>query len=75
MLNGTSFVAVRAIISKLVMPDELGKINSLFGVLEAFVPLIYGPLYSRIYALTLDGFSGCFFMIGGGLTLPALAVF
>lgn len=75
LLNGTSFIAMRAMITKLVLPEELGKINSLFGVGEALVPLIYGPLYSRIYARTIDSFPGCFYLVGGGLTVPALFIF
>lgn len=75
ILNGTSFIAMRAMITKLVLPEELGKINSLFGVFEAIVPLIYGPLYSRIYAKTINYFPGCFYIVGGGLTVPALFIF
>ncbi|XP_066142939.1 lysosomal proton-coupled steroid conjugate and bile acid symporter SLC46A3-like [Euwallacea fornicatus] len=72
---GTSFIAMRAMISKLVDAEELGKINSLFGILEAVVPLVYGPLYSRVYALTIDVFPGCFYLVGGGLTMPTLLIF
>ncbi|KAF7270826.1 hypothetical protein GWI33_016233 [Rhynchophorus ferrugineus] len=74
-LNGTSFIAMRAMITKLVLPEELGKINSLFGIGEAIVPLIYGPLYSRIYSSTIDSLPGCFYLVGGGLTIPALFIF
>ncbi|XP_050305956.1 uncharacterized protein LOC126743064 [Anthonomus grandis grandis] len=75
ILNGTSFIAMRAMITKLVSAEELGKINSLFGMFEAVVPLVYGPLYSRIYAATIDYFPGCFYLVGGGLTCPALFIF
>lgn len=75
IVNGTSFIAMRSIISKLVTPDELGKVNSLFGVCEAIVPLIYGPMYSYIYRTTLNTMPGAFFLIGGGLTAPAVIIF
>lgn len=75
MLNGTSFIAMRSIVSKLVSPEELGKINSLFGLAEALVPLVYGPLYSRIYAVSINSFPGGFFLVGAILTAPAIAVF
>ncbi|KAJ8943028.1 hypothetical protein NQ318_022572 [Aromia moschata] len=75
MLNGTSFIAMRAIVSKLVPPEELGQINSLFGVAEAIVPLVYGPLYSKIYAATIEFFPGAFFLAGGILTTPSIFVF
>uniref|UniRef100_A0A1B0DCV1 Major facilitator superfamily associated domain-containing protein n=1 Tax=Phlebotomus papatasi TaxID=29031 RepID=A0A1B0DCV1_PHLPP len=38
-LNGTSFIAMRSIASKLVNSDQLGKLNSLIGVAEALMPL------------------------------------
>ncbi|XP_018334591.1 uncharacterized protein LOC108743517 [Agrilus planipennis] len=75
MLNGTSFIAMRSIISKLVPPDELGKINSLFGVCEALMPLIYGPMYSLTYKMTINWLPGFFYILGGVLTLPSVFIF
>ncbi|XP_050538919.1 solute carrier family 46 member 3-like [Daktulosphaira vitifoliae] len=75
IVNGTSFIAMRSIISKLVPPDELGKVNSLFGVCEALVPLIYGPMYSAVYKATLKTVPGAFFLLGGALTAPAAFIF
>nr|XP_022908796.1 uncharacterized protein LOC111420114 [Onthophagus taurus] len=75
MLNGTSFIAMRSITSKLVPPEELGKINSLFGVSEALMPLVYGPMYSLVYRTTIKIFPGSFLLLGGLLTLPAVFIF
>ncbi|XP_063905076.1 probable peptidoglycan muropeptide transporter SLC46 [Zophobas morio] len=74
-LNGTSFIAMRSIISKMVPPDELGKINSLFGVAEALMPLIYGPMYNLMYKATIRFLPGAFFLLGGCLTTPAVFIF
>lgn len=75
ILNGTSFIAMRSIASKLVPPEELGKVNSLFGVCEALMPLAYGPMYSAVYASTMNTLPGAFFLLGGALTLPAVLIF
>ncbi|KAG5889734.1 hypothetical protein JTB14_010208 [Gonioctena quinquepunctata] len=75
VLNATSFIAMRSIISKLVPSDELGKINSLFGLAEASVPLLYGPVYSKVYAATITFFPGAFYLVGAGLTFPAVLIF
>ncbi|GJQ80800.1 hypothetical protein Trydic_g9391 [Trypoxylus dichotomus] len=75
MLNGTSFIAMRSITSKLVPPEELGKINSLFGVSEALMPLVYGPMYSFVYKSTIDTIPGSFLLLGGILTTPAIIIF
>ncbi|KAF5270431.1 hypothetical protein FQR65_LT05619 [Abscondita terminalis] len=75
ILNGTSFIAMRSIASKLVPTDELGKINSLIGVSEALMPLVYGPLYSATYASSMNTMPGAFFLLGGCLTVPACVIF
>ncbi|KDR19441.1 hypothetical protein L798_06215, partial [Zootermopsis nevadensis] len=75
ILNGTSFIAMRSMASKLVPTDELGKVNSLFGVCEALMPLVYGPMYSAVYAATMHTEPGAFFLLGGGLTAPAVIIF
>lgn len=75
MVNGTSFIAMRSIASKLVPPDELGKVNSLVGVCEALMPLVYGPMYSSVYQATMTTVPGAFFLLGGALTAPAVVIF
>ncbi|XP_054280936.1 solute carrier family 46 member 3 [Macrosteles quadrilineatus] len=75
IVNGTSFIAMRSIVSKLVPPEELGKVNSLFGVCEALMPLVYGPMYSAVYAATMNTMPGAFFLLGGALTFPAVIIF
>ncbi|XP_034949731.1 thymic stromal cotransporter protein-like isoform X2 [Chelonus insularis] len=75
IINGASLIAMRSIASKLVPTDELGKVNSLFGVCESLMPLVYGPIYSSIYGATMNTFPGTFFILGGGLTIPAVISF
>ncbi|XP_011300353.1 solute carrier family 46 member 3-like [Fopius arisanus] len=75
IVNGTSFIAMRSIASKLVPTDELGKVNSLFGVCESLMPLVYGPIYSSVYASTMNTLPGTFFLLGGCLTAPAVVAF
>lgn len=65
ILNGTSFIAMRSIATKLVESDELGKVNSLFGVAEALMPLVYAPMYASLYQATIDTLPGAFFLVGG----------
>ncbi|XP_017782042.1 PREDICTED: uncharacterized protein LOC108566582 [Nicrophorus vespilloides] len=75
IFNGTSFIAMRSIASKLVPSEELGKVNSLFGVCEALMPLVYGPMYSATYAATMETMPGAFLLLGGALTIPAVVIF
>ncbi|CAF4900915.1 unnamed protein product [Pieris macdunnoughi] len=75
VFNGTSFIAMRSMVSKLVDKDELGKVNSFFGVAEAMMPLVYAPMYTTVYTATIKTFPGAFFLLGGGLTIPAVLIF
>ena len=53
----------------------VGKVNSLFGVCESLMPLVYGPMYSFVYRSTMETFPGAFFILGGVLTTPAVFAF
>ncbi|KAJ2947658.1 hypothetical protein O0L34_g17462 [Tuta absoluta] len=75
IFNGTSFIAMRSMVSKLVDKDELGKVNSIFGLAEAMMPLVYAPMYTTVYTATIKSFPGAFFLLGGGLTVPAVVIF
>ncbi|KAF5291309.1 hypothetical protein FQA39_LY03460 [Lamprigera yunnana] len=75
MLSGTSFIALRSITSKLVPADELGKLNALTGICEAFMPLAYGSMYNLVYKSTIDGLPGTFYLLGGVLSVPTVLLF
>ncbi|KAI5723435.1 hypothetical protein M8J76_005934 [Diaphorina citri] len=75
LFSGTSFIAMRAIISKLTSAEELGKVMSAFMLFEAIAPMIYNPMYSAVYKNTLDIMPSCFFLLGEFLTLPAIFMF
>ncbi|CAH2107662.1 unnamed protein product [Euphydryas editha] len=75
ILNGTTTIALRSIASKLVSQQELGKVFSLFGVAETMMPLIFAPLYSRVYILTLHVLPGAAFLLSVLATIPALGIF
>ncbi|XP_059048337.1 proton-coupled folate transporter-like [Achroia grisella] len=75
ILNGTSTIALRSIASKLVSYQELGKVFSLFGVAETMMPLVFSPLYSRVYIATLHIMPGAIFLLSVLFTIPALGIF
>ncbi|XP_041975986.1 solute carrier family 46 member 3-like [Aricia agestis] len=74
-LNGMGLLAVRSLTSKLVAVDELGKVNSIFALSENLMPLVYIPLYTMVYAATMEVLPGAVFLMGSAMTIPALIVF
>ncbi|CAH2075030.1 unnamed protein product, partial [Iphiclides podalirius] len=53
----------------------LGKVNSLFALTENLMPLLYIPLYTKMYSATMEVLPGAVFMIGAVMTFPAIIVF
>ncbi|CAH2089529.1 unnamed protein product [Euphydryas editha] len=73
--GNTGSTVVRSLGTKVVQPDEVGKMCSLLGVVEAILPIIYIPIYSTLYAKTLETLPGAFYLLGGLMTLPAIFIF
>ncbi|GBP09745.1 hypothetical protein EVAR_81035_1 [Eumeta japonica] len=57
------------------LPLCFGKVSSLISISEALVPVVYSPVYSRVYLTTLGGFAGAFYLISAALAAPAVAIF
>ncbi|KAK3927131.1 Proton-coupled folate transporter [Frankliniella fusca] len=52
VLTSGAVIALRAVASKLVEFDELGKLMALFAVVEAIIPVFFAPIYSKVYSST-----------------------
>lgn len=52
-----------------------GQLNSLFGVAESLMPLVYAPMYASLYSATLHILPGSFFLLGSTLTVPTAIIF
>ncbi|CAG5058558.1 unnamed protein product [Parnassius apollo] len=75
ILNGTSLLALRSILSKLVAADEFGKVNSLLALTESLMPLLYVPMYTKVYSATMEVLPGAVFLLGAAMTIPAVCAF
>lgn len=75
IIGGAAFIAMRSLASKIVSSNELGKINSLFGIVESVAPLAYSPVLAAIYTSTLTRMPGAFFLVGGIMTIPGVMLF
>ncbi|XP_045446283.1 proton-coupled folate transporter-like [Melitaea cinxia] len=74
ILNATTFTSLRSMVSKLVLPEEMGKINSLFSLVETLAALLFDPTYSAMYARTIPIFTGAVYIFSAIMTLPPIAV-
>ncbi|XP_061720586.1 uncharacterized protein LOC133527548 [Cydia pomonella] len=74
MFSSAGATSLRSIATKLVQADEVGKTSSLISISEALVPVIYSPLYSKVYLSTLTSFSGAFYLISASLAVPAIII-
>ncbi len=62
---------VRALISKCIDPDEIGKVFSLLAVVAALTPVAGNPMFRQLYDATLQDFPGAIFILAGSLCLVA----
>lgn len=51
-----------------------GKTSSLISISEALVPVIYSPVYSKVYMATMTTFTGAFYLISVALAIPAIGI-
>uniref|UniRef100_A0A1Y1K5E0 Major facilitator superfamily (MFS) profile domain-containing protein n=1 Tax=Photinus pyralis TaxID=7054 RepID=A0A1Y1K5E0_PHOPY len=75
VVNGTAFIVSRSMATKLVTESNMGKVNSLFGVIEALSALACTPAYSAFYRVTIEIFPGAFNILGVIVTLPAILIY
>ncbi|KAG6464602.1 hypothetical protein O3G_MSEX014626 [Manduca sexta] len=68
-------LAIRTIYTKLLTPDEIGKTTSLFVLLENLTPVMYVPIYIKIYTSTMDTLPGAVYLFGAAVTVPGLLAF
>ncbi|XP_072397415.1 probable peptidoglycan muropeptide transporter SLC46 [Diabrotica undecimpunctata] len=73
---GALFAPVlRSIGSKLVSTDELGKFHSLFSIVETLSPLIFSPIHSKVYAMTINKNPGSYYLVTVVSLIPTFLIF
>ncbi|XP_050443435.1 proton-coupled folate transporter-like [Adelges cooleyi] len=75
IFHGTSLIAIRSILSKLVPANELGKVLAIVSLVETIVPAIFRPMFSLIYSSTLHTLPGTFYIVGGIIVTPSIFIF
>lgn len=57
-------IGIRSAATKVVNPEDLGKAQSLFGVMEALAPALAIPGFNKLYDETIETYPAAFFIIG-----------
>ncbi|XP_068214719.1 lysosomal proton-coupled steroid conjugate and bile acid symporter SLC46A3-like [Palaemon carinicauda] len=74
-LAGLPLIVTRAVISKLVPPEEVGAIFSLLASWEALVPLFSAPVYTFVYNSTVEAFPGTIYFVSASVTAVSLLIY
>ncbi|KAJ0180106.1 hypothetical protein K1T71_004697 [Dendrolimus kikuchii] len=74
ILNATTFTSLRSMASKLVPSEEMGKMNSLFSLVETLAALMFDPTYSAMYSKTVSVFTGAVYVFSAFMTVPAITM-
>ncbi|GBP81211.1 hypothetical protein EVAR_58049_1 [Eumeta japonica] len=74
ILNATTFTSLRSMVSKLVEKEEIARANSMFSLVETIASLIFHPLYSWLYMVTLYTLPGAVFLFSAAMVVPAAVV-
>jgi Na+/melibiose symporter-like transporter len=69
--HGTSTMS-RSLLSKLVGPDDVGKIFSVLGVTQALMPLVGTPFFGFLYRETVENNPAVFCFVTAGLCFVQL---
>ncbi|XP_034237143.1 proton-coupled folate transporter-like [Thrips palmi] len=75
ILGAGAIITMRGIATKLVDDDELGKVMALLAVVEAVIPLVFRPVYSKAYSASSDTHPGAFFYISCAVNLCGVLLY
>lgn len=75
LFDGTSQIALRSLMFKLVQDHEIGKANSIFEISGSLTHLIFGSVYTVLYRNTVHVFPESIFWISSVLKIIGLFLF
>lgn len=52
-----------------------GKMCALIGLAESILPIIYTPIYTKVFSNTIETVPGAFYFVGAFMTVPAFFIF
>ncbi|XP_064095354.1 LOW QUALITY PROTEIN: probable peptidoglycan muropeptide transporter SLC46 [Macrobrachium nipponense] len=75
LLVNSCAIAIRAMLSKYVPSDELGKVSAMLGALDGVVPMLSFTLYTAVYRATVSFYPGAQFFFGASANFLMVIIF
>ncbi|XP_037803528.1 proton-coupled folate transporter-like [Penaeus monodon] len=75
LLVNSCAIAIRAMLSKYVSSDEVGKVSAVLGALDGIMPMISFSLYTAVYHSTVEVFPGAQFFFGASSNVLMALIF
>lgn len=73
-LNNFAIISIRAIVSKLVESDEVGKIFSIVATLESAIPIFASPAFANLFAATIATYPGTIYQFSAAVMVLSACV-
>ncbi|XP_042864629.1 proton-coupled folate transporter-like [Penaeus japonicus] len=75
LLVNSCAIAIRAMLSKYVSSDEVGKVSAVLGALDGIMPMVSFSLYTAVYHSTVEVFPGAQFFFGASSNIVMALIF
>lgn len=75
LLVNSCAIAIRAMLSKYVAADELGRVSAVLGALDGVMPMLSSSLYTAVYHSTVHLFPGAQFFFGASANIFMALIF
>ncbi|XP_064092201.1 probable peptidoglycan muropeptide transporter SLC46 [Macrobrachium nipponense] len=75
LLLNSCTIAQRAMLTKFVTNDEIGKVSAVLGALDGMMPMMNYGVYTAVYHATVGDFPAAHFLLGAAFSVLMIALF
>ncbi|XP_053635106.1 proton-coupled folate transporter-like [Cherax quadricarinatus] len=75
LLLNSCTIAQRAMMTKFVSKDEIGKVSAVLGALDGMMPMVTSALYTAVYHASVSTFPVAHFLLGASASVLMIVFF
>lgn len=75
LLLNSCTIAQRAMMTKFVTKDEIGKVSAVLGSLDGMMPMINSAVYTAVYHASVSAFPAAHFFLGAAVSTLMMGLF